>query len=524
MVILRFLKIQRKQAFYYCMISIFMLISFIAIADLKLPAIIGDNMVIQRGVASSIWGAAEPGEKIAITFAGQKLETIADNKGKWMANLKPSEAGGPYEMIITGKNIITLRNILVGEVWVCSGQSNMQWSVNATVNAETEISQANYPMIRLFSVKRVVSGEPLKDTEGKWDACSSDTVKNFTAVGYYFGRDLHKTLNIPVGLIHTSWGGTAAEAWTSMPTMKSDPEFRPILDRWEQIFENYPKAKEQYEKQLAQWEQEAQKAKADGKPEPTKPRAPADPDSNPNRPSGLYNGMITPIIPFTIKGAIWYQGESNASRAYQYRKLFTSMIQDWRQNWGQGDFPFIFVQLANFVASQPPPVDSAWAELREAQLMSLSLPKTGMAVTIDIGEANDIHPKNKQDVGHRLALAAAAVAYDQDVTYSGPIYESMIIEKDKIRLFFKYTNVGLVIKSGDNLKGFAIAGRDQRFSWARSKIEGNTVVVWNEKVLQPIAVRYGWGDNPDCNLYNSAGLPASPFRTDQWPGITVGEQ
>lgn len=496
---------------------------FSAGADVKLPALIGDNMVLQRGAVVTIWGTAEPGEKVAVTMGDLKLSTEGDMEGRWMVRFTPPDAAGPFEMDITGNNTITLHNILVGEVWVCSGQSNMQWSVSSSANAEQEISQADYPMIRLFSVKRVVADKPMRDTEGSWVICSPETVKSFSAVGYFFGRDLHKELNIPVGLIHSSWGGTPAEAWTSLPALEAVPQFKPILDRWAKILEEYPKAEEEYKQKMAQWEEEAKKAREEGKPEPAKPQPPVGP-SHPHRPAGLYNGMIAPLVPFAIKGAIWYQGESNAGRAYQYRELFPTMINDWRNSWRQGDFPFLFVQLANFQASPPPPSDSAWAELREAQMMTLSLPKTGMAVAIDVGEASDIHPKNKQDVGHRLALAAANVAYDRDAIYSGPIYEYMTVEVDKIRLHFKHVNGGLVAKGGSQLSGFAIAGEDRRFVWARTRIEGETVVVWSENVPQPAAARYAWGDNPDCNLYNTMGLPASPFRTDNWPGITVKSQ
>lgn len=515
-----------KSKFLFCSIMVFTLVLVcfsMARADVKLPSIIGDNMVIQRDAKVIIWGFADPDEKITLHFADQKGETIANAEGKWKIELSPLEAGGPYEMTVEGKNKITLQNILVGEVWICSGQSNMQWSVRASTNAEQEIAEANFPMIRLFSVKRVVSETPLTDVEGSWQVCSSETVGNFSAVGYFFGRGLHRELGVPVGLINSSWGATLAEAWTSMETLKSDPEFKPILNRWERILENYPNAEEEYQQKLAEWEQKAQKAKEEDLPLPIKPQPPIGPN-HPHRPSSLFNGMIAPIIPFAIKGSIWYQGESNAGRAYQYRKLFSSMIADWRRAWGQGDFPFLFVQLANFEASVPPPVDSAWAELREAQTMALSLPKTGMAVTIDIGEAKDIHPKNKQDVGNRLALAAYSIAYDQNIEFSSPIYESMIIENDKIRIYFKHINGELVAKDGGQLKGFAIAGRDQRFVWAKAIIEGDTVLVWHERVPQPIAVRYAWGDNPDCNLYNAAGLPASPFRTDQFPGITISDQ
>jgi sialate O-acetylesterase len=495
-------------------------LSFLADADVKLPAVIGDNMVLQRGMETPIWGMAEPGERVTVAMGDQQAADTADKVGKWMVKLHPLDAGGPFEITVTGNNKITLNNVLVGEVWVCSGQSNMQMSVKNSMNAEKEIAESNYPMIRLFSVKRKVADEPQDDTEGSWVECGPETVGWFSAVGYFFGRLLHRELDVPVGLIHTSWGGTPAESWTSKETLESDPVLKPVLDRWAKIMDAYPAAKKAYDEKLAQWEQEAQKAKDEGKPVPRKPWRPTGPDS-PHKPTSLYNGMIAPLLPYAIKGAIWYQGESNAGRAYLYRKLFPMMIYDWRKAWGQGDFPFLFVQLANFTKIQPTPVESAWAELREAQLMALSLPNTAMAVIIDIGEANDIHPKNKQDVGRRLALGALAIAYDFDLVYSGPIYKSMTIKGNKARLTFDHVGDGLKADGGGPLKGFAIAGPDLKFVWAEAKIvDDNKVVVWSDQVSHPTAVRYAWENNPQCNLYNSAGLPASPFRTDQWTGVT----
>jgi sialate O-acetylesterase len=494
--------------------------SFLARADVRLPAIIGDNMVLQTGMLAPIWGTADPGEKVTVSLGDQQTAATADNEGKWMVRLNPPDAGGPFEVTIAGSNTITLKNVLAGEVWVCSGQSNMQWSVNASANAEKEKAESEYHKIRLFSVKRVVADEPLQDTEGRWVECGTETVGVFSAVGYFFGRALHRELGVPIGLIHTSWGGTPAESWTSKPMLESDPVFKPILDRWEELMAKYPQAQKNYEEKLAQWEQDSQKAKDEGKRVPRKPWPPVGP-GHPYKPSCLYNAMIAPLIPYTIKGAIWYQGESNAGKAYQYRKLFPAMIYDWRRSWGQGDFPFLFVQLANFTKILPEPGESNWAELREAQLMTLALPKTGMAVTIDIGEANDIHPKNKQDVGKRLALAALAVAYDEDLVYSGPIYKSMKIKGNRAVLSFYHVGGGLVAKDEEPLKGFAIAGQDFKFVWAEAEIKGNRVVVWSEKVQHPVAVRYGWADNPVCNLYNAEGLPASPFRTDQLPGVTT---
>ena len=488
-------------------------------ADVKLPAVFSDNMVLQRGMAIPIWGTADAGEKVTVTLGDQSASAVVDRAGRWMVKLKPLDAAGTVALQITGKNTITLKNVLVGEVWICSGQSNMEWRVRNSTDSENEIAAARYPKIRLFQVKKAVAAEPLSETEGAWVECSPETIPDFTAVGYFFGRELHNTLDVPVGLIKTAWGGTPAEAWTSNAMLKTDPDFRPILDRWATILATADQIAQQHEKRVAQWQEAAKKAKADGKPVPRRPRSPVGPN-HPHRASGLYNGMIAPLLPFAIKGAIWYQGESNASRAYQYRKLFPAMIRDWRKNWAQGDFPFLFVQLANFRQVVEEPAESDWAELREAQSMTLSLPNTGMAVIIDIGEANNIHPKNKQDVGRRLGLAAGKIAYGRDVVYSGPVMTSITIENDRIRIHFKHVGGGLVAKGGE-LKGFAIAGPDKKFVWAQAKIENDTVVVQADQVPDPIAVRYAWADNPVCNLYNKEGLPASPFRTDSWPGVTI---
>lgn len=494
-----------------------------AVADVKLPALIGDNMVLQQGMKVPVWGQATPGETVTVTLGNSEATTWANGEGRWMVKLSPMKAGGPFEMTVAGNNTITRRNILVGEVWVCSGQSNMQWSVSASRDAEKEIAGANYPKIRLFTVPNVTAAEPQRDCRGSWVMCSPGTVGGFTAVGYFFGRELHKQLKVPVGLINTSWGGTAAEAWTSRAALEADLDLWPILRNWDRMIADYPQAKQRYEQELRKWKEAADKAKAEGKPEPQRPWAPPGPD-NPNRPANLYNAMIAPLLPYGIRGAIWYQGESNAGRAYQYRKLLPAMIRNWRQAWGEGDFPFLFVQLANFMQSHPEPADTAWAELREAQLMTLALPKTGMAVIIDLGEANDIHPRNKQDVGYRLALSAERIAYGQKVVHSGPAYESMTVEGDRIRLHLTNIGGGLVAKGGEPLKGFAIAGEDHKFVWAAATIEGSTIVVRSEKVAKPVAVRYAWDDNPVCNLYNKEGLPASPFRTDDWPGITANHR
>lgn len=492
-------------------------------AEVRLANLFQDHMVLQQGQKVAVWGTAAPGERVTVSLAGKQASALAGEDGRWRVELGPLAAGGPFEMRVEGQNALTLQDVLVGEVWVCSGQSNMAWPVERAANPEQEISQANYPLIRFFTVRQKVAQEPQSEVEGTWEVCSPQTVGHFSAVGYFFARELHRTLGVPVGMINSSWGGTPAEAWTSRPALEADPALRPILENWERVLANYPQALQRYQERLKQWGEEAAKAKAEGRAVPPRPQPPLGP-GHPWTPGGLFNGMIAPLTPFAIRGVIWYQGESNAGRAYQYRRLFPTLIQDWRRAWGRGDFPFLFVQLANFMKTLPEPSESAWAELREAQSMALSLPKTGMAVAIDIGEADDIHPKNKQEVGRRLALAALAIAYGKDVVYSGPLYESMSIEGNRIRLRFKHVDGGLVAKDGEGLKGFAIAGEDRKFVWAEARIEGDTVVVSSPQVPNPVAVRYAWADNPVCNLYNRAGLPASPFRTDDWPGVTAPKE
>ncbi|HEO72556.1 MAG TPA: hypothetical protein ENN80_14965, partial [Candidatus Hydrogenedentes bacterium] len=395
-------------------------------ADLSLPSIFSDHMVLQQGRAIPVWGTAEPGEQITVGLNGKKRSAKADADGDWMVRLRKQKAGGPYEMVVSGvEETVCFSDVLIGEVWVCSGQSNMQWSVSNSNNAKAEIAAAAYPKLRLFTVERTVATDPQKDCKGAWVACTPETIPGFTAVGYFFGRRLHEELGVPVGLIHTSWGGTPSESWTSRPALEGEPMARGILDRWQETLKAYPEAKAAYERALAAWQEEADKAKAEGRPQPEgRPHPPQGP-GHPWTPSGLYNAMIAPLVPYAIQGAIWYQGESNAGRAYQYRTIFPLMIRDWRDAWDQGPFPFLFVQLANFTARKNEPGESEWAELREAQLMTLALKNTGMAVTIDIGEADDIHPRNKQDVGKRLALIALAETYGKNVVYSGPIYESM---------------------------------------------------------------------------------------------------
>ncbi len=450
-------------------------------ADVRLPKIFGNHMVVQQQMPVKVWGWAEPGERVEVSLAGQTRAASADASGKWLVTLEPLPAGGPHKLIVQANNRIELEDVLVGEVWIGSGQSNMQWPVRRSMNAEEEIANARWPKIRLFTVARRIAETPQEDCEGEWLICSPETVGEFSAVLYFFGRKLHQELGVPVGLINSSWGGTVAEAWTSREALEGDEDFRPILERG---------------------------AKFDPK--------------IPNQPAVLFNGMIHPLLNFAIRGVVWYQGESNCARAEQYQKLFPTLIQDWRKRWGLGDFPFYFVQLAPFRYRNADPRNAA--ELREAQRLTLRLPNTGMVVTTDIGDVNDIHPTNKQEVGRRLALWALAKTYGKtDLVYSGPLYREAKIEGNKIRIFFDHVDGGLVVK-GEELTHFQIAGADGEFKPAKAVIDGETVVVWNEEVANPVAVRFGWSDDAEPNLFNAAGLPASPFRTDNFPLVTAGRR
>ncbi|HKQ75697.1 MAG TPA: sialate O-acetylesterase [Blastocatellia bacterium] len=474
-------------------------------ADIKLPSIISEGMVLQQGINVPLWGWADEGESVAIEFQGQKFTTMAKG-GKWMVRLKPLKAGGPFTLSLSGKNRIEFKNVLVGEVWICGGQSNMGWRLNQSDNADAEIASAKYPMIRLFSVPRAEVDTPVIDVKAEWKECSPETAATFSAVGYYFGRDLHKARNVPIGLINNAVGGSPAESWMSAVVLDADTEYK-------QFNPDYQKRMELYEKAMEKQREDAEKAKAENKPAP---RAPG----KPWMPSGLYNGMLAPLAPYGIRGAIWYQGESNAGRAYQYRRLFPTMITNWRALWGQGDFPFLFVQLAAFGPNSPKLGESDWAELREAQLMTLSaLPKTGMSLAIDVGTYDDIHPRNKQPVGSRLALSARAIAYGEKIVHSGPVYQSMKVEGGKVSLNFNHIGGGLEARGGE-LKGFIIAGDDKVWREAKAEIKGDHVIVSSAEVTNPVAVRYAWMKFPTCNLYNKEGLPATPFRTDDWPGVT----
>jgi sialate O-acetylesterase len=627
-------------------------------AQVKLSPIFSNNMVLQQGMEIPVWGWASPGEKITVTLEKGKANAKANKDGKWTLKLPSMNYGGPFKMTIRGKNILTFENIMIGEVWVCSGQSNMEFYLINSNNGDAEVAAAEYPEIRLFSVKKRISQKPQDQLEeGEWLPCSPNSSPRFSAVGYFFGKALYEKLKVPIGLINSSWGGTIAETWTSEEMISENPDFAKQMDQLKKIdLGDYARTLEKEVKArvgsastvdlgmeggLPVWaapefddtlwktmklpgyiennglagvdgiiwfrkEVEVSDAEA-GKPATLSLAKINDSDNtylngtligsnkliaersrvykvpagllksgkniitvqvedigamggiygdsaalklqcsdrsislsgiwkykvglikynavlSPNSyPTLLYNGMIHPLIPYGIRGAIWYQGESNSGRAAQYQRVFPDLVKDWRNHWNQGEFPFLFVQLASFMKIDSLPQESSWAELREAQSLTLSLPNTGMAVTTDVGDEVNIHPTNKLTVGKRLALSALKIAYNQDVLFSGPIYKTMRISGNKLTLTFDQTGDGLKIKNKYGyIKGFAVAGEDHKFYWASAKVTGkNTLEVSSSEVLQPVAVRFAWGNNPDdANLYNSADLPASPFRTDKWRGIT----
>jgi sialate O-acetylesterase len=502
---------------------------------MKLPPLFGDHMVLQQGAPIPVWGWDHPGQPVKIRLAGQTTETIADANGRWATRLAPLSAGGPYQLLIEGSQRRVLDDVLVGEVWLCSGQSNMQMSLGECGTAQNDLLRAGDSLLRFFSVNVAASFEPRIEAAGRWVGCDPKTALRFSAAAFWYGQYVAKELQIPIGLILAASGDTPAEAWISRTTLEREPKLRQILKRWEESFAKQPPDAESFQRfhgewmratslygpQEASWLTAAQIERSLGKPLPPRLPKPTGPGSK-QSPTVLYNAMIAPLIPYFLRGVIWYQGETNAiqGRSYQYRDLFLALIRSWRKEWGQGDFPFLYVQLANHVDVQGVFEDGSWAELREAQLRVLSEPNVAMAVTIDIGEADRIHPRNKREVGRRLALAALATVYGRPLTYSGPIYDSMEIENDSIRLRFKHVTTGLVVR-GEELSGFSLAGTDQRFFPGQARIDGDTVVVSSRQVPKPVAVRYGWADNPACNLCNSDGLPASPFRTDHWPAITA---
>jgi sialate O-acetylesterase len=646
---------QNLKAFSLAVCCFVLLISQAAVCQVKLPLLVSDGMVLQRDANVKVWGWADANEKVAVSFNGKTYDTLANADGKWAVTFSELKAGGPYSMDINASNHITLKNILIGDVWVCSGQSNMELPMDKVKYRYPEvIAKADNPNIRQFVVSHEYDFKGPKDDlkSGRWVSANPKSVLEFTAVGYFFAKELYEKYNVPVGLINASLGGSPAEAWMSEDALKAFPAYlktaeefkdsnyinqitakdKAVSDEWYNRVHQLDKGQEKGQKpwfdvnyDASEWatmnvpgywadgnlgnvngvvwfrkeidvpaSMTGQPAKlwlgrivdgdftyVNGKQVGSvsyqyppriydvpaallkagkniivvrvinnsgrggfvldKPyqltageqtidlkglwqyKLGATMSSLPGKtfiewqPAGLYNGMLSPLLNYRIKGVIWYQGESNAGKGREYQKLFPALIANWREKWNQGDFPFLYVQLANFMEAKTKPSESGWAELREAQLKTLAVPNTGMAVIIDLGEWNDIHPLNKQDVGKRLALAAQKIAYgNEKVVYSGPIYQSKKIEGNKVVLTFTNTGSGLTAKGDGELKYFAVAGADKKFVWAKAKIEGNNVVVWNDQVPNPVAVRYAWADNPEgANLYNREGLPASPFGSDE---------
>lgn len=639
-------------------VTLIVCMSFIkANAEIVLPSLISDGMVLQREQKIKVWGWANPGEEVKVTFNNKNYTTLTNSDKKWFINLPKTKAGGPYSMIISSKtSSITIKDILVGDVWLCSGQSNMEFTMSKLSDAfPSDLANATNKEIRQFLVKQVYSFKPLTAVQGEWKYANPATIGNFSAVGYYMVKALYDKYKVPMGIIHASWGGTPAEAWTSEEGLKEFPHYLNVSnyfkepanvsktirkdqetnDNWyknlkinDKGFENpekiWSKSLEKFNsgkvirfpgfweeqgfpdldgviwvrKEINLTEQMLQQdamlelgmiddsdstyfngikiGSTNNKYASRKYKVPSsilklgknviiirivDTDGKGGfirdknyrfisgtkiiditgeweceigasakallqssftrlhyQPTSLYNAMIAPLIPYTIKGVAWCQGESNTSKPSEYAKLLSAMIQDWRLKWGQGDFPFLIVQLANYMEVKNEPTQSNWAELREAQLkVATELPNAALTVAIDVGETNDIHYSNKKAVGHRLALAAQSVAYHDNVVHSGPTYKSMQIKGDKIYLKFNHVGAGLVSKGDNRLSHFAIAGSDKKFIWAKAEIRGKKLIVWSENLKSPVAVRYAWSNNPlGCNLYNKDGLPASPFRTDSW--------
>lgn len=461
-------------------------LSCVAGATPVLSPLFSDNMVLQQQTDAPIWGTAQPGKTVTVTasWGGGPVSVKADKDGRWNLTIATPEAGGPYTITVSDGKKITLNNVMTGEVWLCSGQSNMEYPVKgwtSVLNADEELARADVPGIRLLQIRKVAAETPqttVVANSATWQMCNAQTLPEFSAVAYFFARRLHEELGVPVAVIDATWGGSNIESWISADALSTIPEYADSIAR----------------SGYGPWR---------------------------NSPTALYNGMIHPLVPMAMRGVCWYQGEQNELRGWQYRDLFTMLIRDWRHQWNM-ELPFYYVQLANFHERHTEPVEALWAELREAQDMALNMPGTGMAVTADIGLGHDVHYPNKQEVGRRLSLIALAGTYGRDVVCSGPRFRSYSIEDNRIVLDFSNTDGGLTVH-GQELKEFTIAGTDHKYRNAKARIENDRVVVWSDDVPYPVAVRYAWQDNPEITLYNGAGLPAAPFRTDDWPLTSFGK-
>lgn len=513
-------------------LAAFALTALPAIAEVRLPKIFTDDMMLQREHPVRVWGWADAGESVSVTLDGKSATTKSNDKGMWSIELPALKSGEKLDMSVKGNNQITLKNILIGDIWVCSGQSNMEFTLGQSLGAPEDIKAADLPQIRQIKFNKVSSGQAELDapTATPWQVCSPATAGGFTAAGFYFAREIQQKTGVPIGLIYSNWGGTRIEPWTAPAGLAMVEELKPALLARQQALQSYQDQLPKKLDEMEAWIALTRGQLAKGTEITDAPAMPPIPDGGWG---GMYHAMIHPIVRFPIKGALWYQGESNGDEGESYYNKMRALIGGWRKQWGQGDFPFYYVQLANFQAvSEDPAGGNGWAKLREAQTKSLGIPNTGMAVIIDtvpLAEAGDIHPKNKYDVGLRLARWALARDYGQkNVEASGPLFKALKVDGNKIRLAFDHTGAGLMVGSKDGrnpavenpqgkIKRFAIAGADKKWFWADAVIDGNLVVVSSPEVKEPVAVRYAFQMNPDgANLYNRDGLPASPFRTDDW--------
>jgi len=497
----------------------------------RLAGVFGPNMVLQRDQAIPVWGWSAPGDEISVTLGGVSAKATADGAGKWMVKLDSLSAGGPHELVVEGNKKVTVSNVMVGEVWLCSGQSNMAMTVARSQDFEKEKQNANHAQIRMITVAQNSTPHTQSDCKGEWVVASSDTVGSFSASAWFFGRKLHEELGVPIGLINSSWGGTDIAAWTSSSAQSENETLAGMIKSFDEKAKSYDaeKAQQKFESAVKVWEEKSKEQKAKGQKPQRKPKLAGDPMVNQNRPSNLFNGMINPLVPYGIRGAIWYQGERNAKTIESgqlYEAQLKMLITDWRTRWGVGEFPFIIVQLPNFRQPTEKLIqNSGWVMLRESQLKALKLKNTGIAITTDVGMANDIHPKNKQAVGQRLALWALGTTYGKDILYSGPVpslfqYDPANSERNgRCRVYFDHSGEKLkAAGGGKKITGFALAGSDKVFHPADAHYnkKSGELLISSEEVEEPVAVRYNWADNPSGNLVNSAGLPATPFRTDSW--------
>jgi len=510
-----------------CFLSLLVFfILYNANAYTTLPDIITDSMVLQQNMLVSVWGNALPGEAVTVTFNHQVKSTKAGEDGKWIVYLDPMPADAtPQTMLISGINSIRLKGILIGEVWICSGQSNMQLTLSLTNKGDSVIASANYPMVSLFNISRDISFHHHPGTIGVWQNCTPASVKEFSAAAYYFGVALQQKLKVPVGIINDSFGGSEAEAWTPKSYLHST-DLQPCIDRGSMWAAERAKVQKEYAATIQQWKIYAEKEREAGRiPKEAPHQSEALREYRPA--ASIYENMIKPVIPFAIRGNIWYQGENNEDRAEQYGILLPTMIRAWREEWKEGNFPFGIVQLPNFRDAKSEPADEAWSHLRDAQRWtSDTVANTGLIVTIDIGEAHNIHYKDKLDVGKRICRWALADVYHQEILAGGPVFEMAETKGKKMIATFKVTGSGLTTIDGKAPQGFALAGDDHQWHWAKAKIiNKNQLVVWSTEVKNPVAVRYAFNNNPkDPNLTNDSKIPASPFRSDNWSGPTHGKR